>query len=302
MLCLQRDPAMDLWVFSWIFFVSLVEVNAPWSAVSSSPGISSLPETIWTSRRERYWKRPGEEKGSEKWAEDLKRAWGCSYEQRAFGVCFRDSVQGTEKWNIFNNGWSRGCHSLGLLFFFLGHRQYFRQGQHCQDLTMKPEGRDSDVCQTLPIYQLDTGLCSKYFLCICWETRLCPQLQHEFAEAEWRTCCWKTPMDNSCHFSMFLFPLCPWSPKKAATAPLVIMHGSVLGEDHVLSTVLWSKVSPGLRGHDRARPASVSISAARPPGHADLQPWQVSKHLSVCLRVFCQPFDAQRGGKSGRSR
>lgn len=108
----------------------LVEVNAPRSAEfhhqTGSPSISSLSETVWTSSRERYWKTTGEKRGTERWAEDLERTWGCSYEQKAFGVCSGDSVGGNEKWNAFNNGWSRDCHSSRLFFFFLRTQAVFQ--------------------------------------------------------------------------------------------------------------------------------------------------------------------------------
>lgn len=90
-------------------------------------------------------------------------------------------------------------------------------------------------------------------------------------------------MNNSCSFSIFLVPFCPWSPKKAATAPFVITRGFVLREDHVFSTMLWSQVSPGLHGHSRARPASACSSAAA--GGIHLQDRLISS-LGKSARVF----------------
>jgi len=101
----------------------------------------------------------------------------------------------------------------------------------------------------------------------------------------------------------FSFPFCPWPPKKAATGPFVILSEYALRADRVLSTVLGSKVSPGVCS------LCAQLCSPRgdsPPGRAGLQSWRVSKGHSVCLQVFCRPFDAHRGegnvGQAGNCR
>lgn len=186
---------------------------------------------------------------------------------------------------------------------FLSTQAVFRQWQHCHGLKTKPEGCDSDVCPTFPIYQLDTGLCSEYFLCICQEIRLCPWLQHEFTEAVQGACCWHTRMHNSYSFSIFRFLSIPGQLSKHQQL-LLWSRMSLCSERTTCPPpcfgVRWPQLCMATAGHVLSRWAQLcSPRWDSPPGWADLQLWQVNEGISVCLPAF---WCTQRGGKSAWSR
>lgn len=172
---------------------------------------------------------------------------------------------------------------------------------------MKPEVCDSDACQTIPIYQLDTGLCSKYFLCICQETYPCPCLQHGLAEAGEehvvKNLLWKILLIYPfCYFVFFLSLVTQESSNSSSCDDARVCAQ----EDHVLSIMLWSKVNPGSHGHGRSCPPLCTALQLQVgfTSRACWSPALVSQQRSFCSsQGFLSAFwGTQMGGKSGWSR